>query len=146
MLIEMTVAIALLSAIGLVVFKSSVDLIAPRQHVLHQNVSDAYITYEEAYAARISFEELTATDSPWPVYPASSSVDVEIGKLPGGRAISGTVVRTRVADTNNLPSAGGTGSLGTNPSEMETWRLESHLTYRIGDQTYVKSRTIVRTQ
>mgnify|MGYP007079443034 FL=1 len=146
MLIEMTVAIALLTTIGLVVFKSSIDLIAPRQSVLHQNLSDAYITYEEAYAARISFAELTANDSPWPVYPDSASVDVEIGKLPGGRAITGTIVRTRVADPNNLTTAGGEGTTTTNPAEMETWQLESHLTYKIGDQTYLKSRTTVRTQ
>jgi len=119
---------------------------APRQWVVHQNVSDAYITYEEAYAARISFEELTHADSPWPVYPAKESVTVEIGKLPGGRSIDGTVVRTRIADPNNLTSAGGTGTTDTNPAEMETWKLESHLTYKIGDQTYVKSRTTVRTQ
>ncbi len=146
MLVEMMVAIALLSSIGLVVFKGSIDLIAPRQWVLHQNLSDAYITYEEAYAARISFEELTADDSPWPIYPNNTKVTVEIGKLPGGRAITGSVVRTRVADPNNLTSAGGTGTTATNPAEMETWQLESHLTYKIGDQTYLKSRTTVRTQ
>ena len=145
-LLEMTVAIALLSAIGLVVFQTSLDLLAPRQWVLHQNVSDAYITYEEALAARISFEEFTADNSPWPVFPDSTSTDVEIGKLPGGRAITGTVVRTRTPDPNNLTTAGGAGTTATNPAEMESWQLESHLTYRIGNETYVKSRTTVRTQ
>lgn len=142
----MTIAIAILTTIGLVVFQSTIDLIAPRQSVLHQNVSDSYISFEEAFAARISFEELTANDSPWPVFPDNESVTVEIGKLPGGIPINGTVTRTRIADPNNLNSAGGNGTTTTNPAEMETWQLESHLTYQIGDQTYVKSRTTVRTQ
>ncbi|BDS08514.1 hypothetical protein NT6N_35540 [Oceaniferula spumae] len=146
MLIEMTVALALLTAIGMVVFKSTIDLIAPRQWVLHQNISDAYISYEKAYAERVSFETITSNTSPWPVYPDSTSTTVEIGKLPGGNAINATVVRTRIADPNNLSTAGGTGTTTTNPAEMESWRLESHMTYQIGDQTYVKSRTVVRTQ
>ncbi|WP_435893835.1 hypothetical protein [Oceaniferula spumae] len=142
----MTVALALLTAIGMVVFKSTIDLIAPRQWVLHQNISDAYISYEKAYAERVSFETITSNTSPWPVYPDSTSTTVEIGKLPGGNAINATVVRTRIADPNNLSTAGGTGTTTTNPAEMESWRLESHMTYQIGDQTYVKSRTVVRTQ
>ena len=146
LLIEMVFAISLLSAIGLIIFSSSLDLMAPRQWVLHQNVADSYMTFEEARAARISFEEFTETTSPWPVFPDTSSEDVEIGILPGGRPINGTVVRTRTPDPNNLPAAGGTGSATTNPAEMESWQLESHLTYRIGEQTYVKSRTTVRTQ
>jgi len=146
MLIEMTVALALLTTIGIVVFKSTVDLISPRQTVLHQNVSEAYISYEAAYAERISFEVLTSDTSPWPVYPAKTNSTIEIGKLPGARAIMATVVRTRIADTNNLTSAGGSGTITTNPAEMESWRLESHMTYQIGDQTYVKSRSTVRTQ
>lgn len=146
LLIEMVVAISLLTTIGIIVFKSSLDLMAPRQWVLHQNVADSYMTFEEAHAARISFEEFTEATSPWPVFPNTSSEDVEIGILPGGRPINGTVVRTRTPDPNNLAVAGGTGTIATNPAEMETWQLESHLTYRIGEQTYVKSRTTVRSQ
>lgn len=146
MLVEMVIAIALLSTVGIVVFKSSIDLIAPRQSVLHQNVSDSYVTFEEAFASSINFEDLTANNSPWPQFPDTATVDVEIGKLPGGRPITGTVIRTRIADPNNFNSAGGNGTIATNPAEMETWQLESHLTYQIGDQTYVKSRTTVRTQ
>jgi hypothetical protein len=146
MILELTLALGLLSAIGLTVFKGSIDLMAPRQWTIYQNITDAHLTYEEAYAQRISFEEMTASSSPWPIYPASSSIEVEIGKFPGGSPIMATVIRTRVADSNNLPSAGGNGTLETNPSEMESWQLHSHLTYVIGGKEYVKSRTTVRSQ
>ena len=158
-LIEMMAALALLTAISFVVLKSSIDLLEPRQAVLHQNLSDSYLTFEEALAARVSFAQFTATDgtSPWPLFPATNVVaNVNLGQLPGGLddtntpvggpMVTGTVTRTRTPDPNNLPAAGGTGTSTTNPAEMETWRLESHLTYQIGNQTYVKSRTMIRTQ
>jgi hypothetical protein len=146
MIVELTLALALLSAIGITVFKSSLDLMAPRQWTIYQNISDAYISYEQAYAERVSFEVMTSGSSPWPVYPSRTTTDVEIGKFPGGAAIMATVIRTKIADANNLPAAGGNGTVETNPSEMETWQLQSHLTYKIGDDEYVKSRTVIRSQ
>ncbi len=146
MIVEMTVAMSLLATIGLVVLKSSIDLMAPRQWIIYQNVSDAYISYEQAYAERISFEELTKNGSPWPLYPSRSTEEIEIGKLAGGHPIMATIIRTRIANENNLPSTGGTGTVITNPSETETWQIQSHLTYTIGDDEYVKSRTVVRSQ
>ena len=146
MLIELTIALALLTSIGLIVFKGTIDVMSPRQWILHQNLSDAYLTYEEAYAQRISFEELTAVDSPWPEYPQSTTTEVEIGKFPGGKAIMANVIRTRIPDDNNLPEHGGSGTSATNPTEMQTWQVQSHLSYSIGDNEYVKSRTIIRNQ
>ncbi len=146
MLIEMTVAMSVLAAIGLVVLKGSLDLMAPRQWTIYQNISDAYITYEQAYAERISFDDLVRYNSPWPVFPRRKTTTVEIGKLPGGRRVMATVIRTRIPDTNNLPSARGTGTLLTNPSETETWKVQSHLVYKIGNNQYVKSRTVVRSR
>lgn len=109
-------------------------------------MSDAYLTYEEAYAQRISFEQLTAADSPWPTYPDSITTEVEIGKMPGGTPIMANVIRTRVPDSNNLPGFGGSGTTASNPSEMQTWQVQSHLSYSIGENEYVKSRTTIRTQ
>ena len=138
-LVELTVSFVLLAAIGLTVFKGSIDLMAPRQWTIYQNISDAYITYEEAYAGRVSFEELTSDASPWPIYPAFSSSSVEMGKFPGGAPIMATVLRTRISlDTGVAASA--------NPTETESWQLQCHLTYNVGDDEYVKSRTVVRSQ
>ena len=105
------------------ILKGTMNILAPRQWTMLQNVSDAYLTYEKAYAQRVSFDELTAASSPWPVYPAKSETAVTLGILPGG-----------------------TGTAATNPAEMQTWKLQSHITYSISGREYVKSRTIVRTQ
>jgi len=145
-ILELIIALTLLTAIGMIVLKSSIDLMIPRQWTIYQNISDAYMSYEQAYAERIPFETLTANNSPWPQFPSTSTLQVTIGNLPGGTPIPATVIRTRIPDENNLPSAGGTGTLLTNPAEMETWKIQSHLTYFIGKDEYVKSRTVIRSQ
>gem|GEM_PF-337644 len=145
-LIEAIVALTLLLVVSLVVLKGTMNILAPRQWTMVQNVSDAYLSYEKAYAQRIPFENLTDASSPWPVYPAKSEKTVTLGTLPGGRTLSGNVIRTRVPDENNFPAHGGSATLATNPAEMQTWILQSHVTYMISGREYVKSRTIVRTQ
>lgn len=139
-------ALAILAIVGLSLFKGALDTLAPRQWSLHQTISDAYLTYEKAYMERIPFDELTATASPWPVYPDKLEETVTIGTLPGGRALTGKVIRTRKPDANNFPAYGGTGTSATNPSELQTWITQSLLVYRINDREYVKTRSIVRTQ
>ena len=145
-LIEAIVALTLLSVASLVVLKGTMNILAPRQWTMVQNVSDAYLTFEKAYAQRIPFEELTNAASPWPVYPARSEARVTLGTLPGGRTLSGNVIRTRIPDENNLSAHGGSGTISTNPAEMQTWRLQSHVSYTISGREYVKSRTVVRNQ
>lgn len=145
-LIEVTMALAILTVLGLLLFKSSINALYPRQWTLEQTLSDAYLTYEKAYAQRIPFSDLTAANSPWPVQPNSSVANVEIGRIPGGTPIYANVIRTRIPDTNNLAADGGTGTTVTNPSAMEVWKVQSILSYEIGDRSYVKSRTVVRSQ
>ena len=142
MLIEMTVALGLLAAIGIMMLKGSINVMAPRQWIIHQNITDAYLTYEEAYARRVSFDEFTADDSDWTVYDASGttpppSTQVEIGKTPGGNALTGSLIRIRIADENNpdYDTNGDTIYNADNLAEMETWKLQSHLTYQINGTT-----------
>jgi hypothetical protein len=104
------------------------------------------MTYERSLAERIPFENLLAADSPWPVYPATSSTAVTVGRLPGGTVLAGNVVRTRIPDTGNYPIDGGNGTVATNPAAMKVWKAQSVLTYTIGTKKYWKSRTIVRSQ
>ncbi len=143
-LVEATMALMVLTAVSLMMLKLALGIVAPRQWTLQQSVTDAYLTFEKAFAERVEFDRLTATDSPWPLYPASSSQQVELGRLPGGQPLVATLRRTRQPDANNLPAQGGTGTVATNPAGMETWRLQSLVSYQIGGRTYVKSRTIVR--
>ena len=145
-LVEATMAMSILSVVGLLLLKLSLNVIYPRQYALQQVLSDSYLTFERARAERIPFESLMAFDSPWPAYPGVATEDVEIGKMPGGATVTGTVVRTRIADSENYPIDGGIGTVASNPAAMKVWRVQSILRYEIADRTYVKSRTLVRAQ
>lgn len=155
-MVEAMIAMSVLTVLGLVLLKLSINILHPRQWVLQQTVSDAYMTYERAYAERIPFDNLVANDSPWPASTITigavtgvvnvTSTSVEIGRLPGGRTITGTVVRTRFPDAVNYPIDGGNGNLVNNPAAMKVWRVQSVLTYTIGNRTYSKSRTVIRSQ
>lgn len=146
MLVEAMVSLALLTCLGLVLLHLSLNVLHPRQWVLGQTLSDAYLTYERAYAERIPFENLLALDSPWPTFPTTSVTTVEIGRLPGNELVTGTVTRTRMADAGNYPIDGGTGTVDTNPAAIKVWKAQSVLTYTIGGRTYAKSRTVLRAQ
>jgi len=145
-LLEATYAMAFLSALGLVLLKLSINITAPRQWTLQATITDAYMTYEKAYAQRLPFSELLGSSSPWPQYPAKSEFEVELGRLPGGAPIEGTVIRTRIPDGNNFPTDGGSGTTTTNPAGMKVWKFQSLVVYEVGGREYVKSRTVVRSQ
>lgn len=145
-LVEATMAMSLLSVTGLLLLKLSLNVIHPRQFALQQILSDSYLTFERSKAERIPFESLLAAGSPWPAFPATQTETVVIGKLPGGIPVNGTVIRTRIADAENYPIDGGTGTVAINPAAMKVWRVQSILRYEISGRTYVKSRTLVRAQ
>lgn len=135
-----------LAVLSLLMFKATMNVLQPRQWSIIQQLTDAYLTYEVALGERMPFDELTGSTTPWPVFPARITEEVVVGSLPGGFEIAGTVYRTRTADPNNLPQHDGSGTLVSNPTQMETWRVQSLLEYKLGDRTYVKSRTVVRTR
>ncbi|MEM9236882.1 MAG: hypothetical protein AAGB14_08890, partial [Verrucomicrobiota bacterium] len=141
-----TYAMTFLTGLALVLLKLSINITAPRQWTLQQTVSDAYLTYEKAYAQRLPFADLLDANSPWPEYPNKVESEVVLGKLPGGKPIFGKVIRTRIPDSNNYPVDGGNGTVSTNPSGMKVYNFQSLLTYTVGDRQYVKSRTVVRSQ
>lgn len=146
-LLEVTGAMSLLTLVGLLLLKLTLNALAPRQWTLQQTLSDAYLTYERSYAERIPFSTLTAASgSPWPAFPTVSTSTVEVGRLPGGAAVTGTLTRTRIPDPNNFPIDGGTGTTATNPANLKVWQVQSVLTYKVADRTYAKSRTVIRSQ
>ncbi len=149
LLIEAGAALSILTVIGLVLLKLSLNVLQPRQWILQQTMSDAYMTFERAKAERIPFEDLVGVSSPWPAFPVTTTETVEIGRLPGGnggRPVTGVVTRTRLPDPNNYPIDGGSGTVASNPSAMKVWKLQSVVTYKVGDKNYAKSRTVLRTQ
>lgn len=139
-------AMSMLSIVGLMLLKLSLNVIHPRQYALQQVLSDSCLTFERARAERIPFETLLGNDSPWPAYPLVATESIVLGKLPGGTAVTGTVHRTRIPDIANYPIDGGAGTVDTNPAAMKIWAVQSILRYQISGRTYVKSRTVVRSQ
>ncbi len=146
LMVEAMMGLSLLTVVGLCMLQLSLNILHPRQYILEQTVTDAYLSYERAYAERIPFENLLAADSPWPTYPALTSTVVEFGKLPGGKIISGTLVRTRFPDSGNYPIDGGSGTVTTNPAGMKIWRAQSVVTFNVGKRTYAKTRSVLRSQ
>lgn len=146
MLVELTMSLSLLTVVGLILLKLSLNIIHPRQHTLQQVLSDSYLTFERSMAERMPMEDLVSNTSLWPMYPKLDTKQVYIGKLPGGKAVYGDVTRTRMPDVNNYPIDGGTGTTVTNPAAMKIWRMQSILRYKIAGRMYVKSRTVVRSQ
>jgi hypothetical protein len=145
-LVEATMSLSIITLLGLVLLKLSLNILHPRQWVLHQTVTDAYMTYERALAERIPFEDLVGENSPWPVFPNTKTRVETIGRLPDGKPISGTIIRTRLPDPGNLTSDLGSGTTATNPAAMKVWEAQSVLSYQIGGRSYYKSRTVVRAQ
>ena len=143
-LIEIAMSYGTLVIVALLTLKASLNATSGQTWTIKQAMSDAYITRETALASRVPFEALTGGGSLWPASPAVANSTVTIGRLPGGRTVTGTLNRTRYADTNNLAAAGGTGTATTNPSGTEAWRVQSILSYELGGRTYVKSRTVLR--
>lgn len=146
LLVETTISLSILTIIGLLLLQLSLNVLQPRQWTMMQVVSTAYMTFERAFAERIPFNEITEEDSPWPLFPETASEAVELGRLPGGRAITGTVTRTRIPDPNNFPVDGGSGSDLSNPASMEVWRLQSVASYEVGGRSYLQARTVIRSQ
>ena len=138
-------ALSVLTAVGLVLLKLSLNVLAPRQWVLQQTVTDAYLTGERAFAERIPFDTLVGGTSPFPVFPATTTSVVRMGRLPGGIPITGQLIRSRSADPLNYPADGGSAAV-TNPAGMKTWRAQSVIVYQIGGRNYAKSRTVLRSQ
>lgn len=143
---EGALALALLTFIGLILLKLSLNILTPRQWSLQQTITNAYMTYERSVAERIPFEDLLDSSSPWPAFPSTSQETVEMGRLPGGAPIYGTITRTRLPSDNNYPIDGGSGTVNTNPAAMKVWKVQSIATYTIGNRDYAKSRTVLRSQ
>ena len=146
MLVEITVALSLLVFLAMFLLRGNLSALEAGNWTITQNMTDAYMTYEKAYAEQAPFEDFLGTTTDWPTFPDNSSQDVEIGKLPGGQSFTGEVIRTKMPDEKNLVADGGSGDAITNPSGLEIWRLKSVLVYKVNGKNYRKVRTVVRSR
>lgn len=137
---EVSVALGLTVFLALMLMRGSLLAISGNQWIVYQTLSDAYLTRETALANRIPMSELTASTSLWPDQnkdnPPFSAQTVTLGVLPSGKTVQAQITRFR---TNETPS-------DTVDLTMNVWRVHSVLTFAVGESTYAKTRTTLRTQ
>lgn len=139
LLIEVSVALGLTTMLALVLMRASLLAISGNQWSIMQTLTDAYLSRETALANRIPFADVAGDTSAWPAQatgaPVASEQTVTLGRLPGGQGVSAVLRRFRTSETGDNQSIA-----------MAVWRLHSVLTYRIGEDEYTKSRSILRVQ
>lgn len=139
LLLEAAVAMGAASILALLLMKSTLLSISGNQWASVQSLTDAALTKEAALAQRVPFADLTSATSLWPDAAAgisSTGQSVVIGKMTGGKPLSGTITRFRVSATPNDDAEAG----------LSLWRLYSVLRYKVGQNDYVKSSSTLRVQ
>lgn len=143
LLIEVSLGMWLAAMLVLLLMRASLLALGSNQWTIMQTLTDAYMTRETALANRLPMADLTEAGSPWPDAGANEARFegvVSLGRLAGGTEVTARIVRFRV---NCAPAD---GALGAGAPDLAIWRLHSVLTYQIGEQSYVKSRAVLRTQ
>jgi hypothetical protein len=132
-LVELTIALFLLMAIGVFGMQTMVSGFQMQTWSIGQSMTDAYAGIETAYAQRVVFANIP-TDGRWAIYPAAvTTAGVTIGQTPFV-PIKATITRTYHVYTQDLA----TGAL--------SYLLESYVVYRTGRQTYCKVSKVYRSQ
>lgn len=137
LLIEVSAALALTAALALIMMRASLLAISGNQWTIMQTLTDACLSRESALANRLPFADLTASQSAWPdiaVDPVPE-LTVTLGRVAGGQAMQGTLRRFRAAEVASNAE-----------TPLTVWRLHSVLSYRVGSQEYLKSRSTLRLQ
>ncbi|MFC5051631.1 hypothetical protein ACFPK9_13580 [Rubritalea spongiae] len=157
-LIEASVSLFILVAIAIVLANASLNILQPRSWVMKQNLADAYLSKEVAAANKMDFDSIAAGTSLWGNGGLTNAQAVTLGQLPSfvsggaGRAYGGEVRRERITLQGNIRAAAGLfdpnagGRLALNRMGIRAYQLVSHVTYEIDGRTFVKSRTIVRSE
>lgn len=138
LLLEASVALGMVSALALLLMRGSLLAITGNQWAVMQTLTDACLTRETALATRLPFADIEAENSPWSAPAGLGEVagqPVTLGKMAGGQPVAGTLRRFRTIEPVNGVETG-----------VTAWRLHSVLTYTIGDDDYVKTRSTLRTR
>jgi hypothetical protein len=130
-LVELSVALFLLTTVAVFGFQTMMSGWMLQNSAIMQSMTDAYAAIETAYAQRWTFADIP-TSGRWPVYPASTSTAVTIGKTPKG-PVNATVVRTSHLSTDPLTGA-------------QSYMLESYVVYRDELRQYCKVSKVYRTE
>ncbi len=130
-LVELSIALLLFTTIAIFGLQTIQAGWMLENSAIMQSMTDAYAGIETANAQRWTFANIPASGR-WPVYPASSTTTVTIGKTPKG-PVNATVVRTMTPNTDPLTLA-------------QSYLLESYVVYKDEVRQYCKVSKVCRTE
>jgi hypothetical protein len=165
-LVEASISLFILVAIAIVLADASLNILQPRSWVMRQNLVDAYLSQEVAEANRVDFGSIgNSTFDGWGTADAFNAAatltdarTVTLGLLPGftagtgnGRVYEGQVRRQLTelqgaVATPDFRSNTDGGAVSLADLGIQAYKLQSHVSYVIDGQTYIKSRTVIRSE
>ena len=129
--VELSIALLLFTTIAIFGLQTIQAGWMLENSAIMQSMTDAYAGIETANAQRWTFANIP-TSGRWPVYPASTTTNVTIGKTPKG-PLNATVIRTSHQYTDALTGA-------------QSYLLESYVVYKDEVRQYCKLSKVYRTQ
>jgi hypothetical protein len=130
-LFEVSVTLFLLITVAVYSMQTTLAAFQAQNWSVIQTMTDAQASIETAFAQRWIYGQI-ASSGRWPVYPNFASSTVTAGQTPGGPI---NVEVRRTCHVNNDPVSG-----------LQSYLLESYVTYTNGNRSYCKLSKVVRTQ
>ena len=130
-LVELSISLFLIMSIAIFGLQTMMSAWLTQNWSIMQSMTDAYAGIETAYAQRLTFANIPASNR-WPVYPQKSSTTVTIGQTPKG-PVNATVVRTSHQYTDPLTGA-------------QSYMLESYVVYQDYQRQYCKVSKVYRSE
>lgn len=172
-LVEASISLFILVAIAIVLVNASLNILQPRSWVMKQNLVDAYLSQEVAAMNNLDFSDKGngapfigdgsvngwgGADANGAAATLTDAQTVTLGLLPGftagtgnGRIYQGEVRRqlTELEASSAIPDFKPTtsgGAVALSDLGIKAYKLQSHVAYEIDGQTYIKSRTVIRSE
>lgn len=130
-LFEVSLTLFLLITVAVYSMQTTLVSYQARNWSVIQTMTDAQASIETAFAQRWVYGQI-ASSGRWPVYPQFITSTVTAGQAPGG-PVNVQVRRTCHVSTD--PASG-----------VQSYLLESYVTYTNGNRTYCKLSKVVRMQ
>jgi hypothetical protein len=139
-LLEVSLGLALAAFVAVATLRQSMLALSAGQWAAMQAITDSYLTRETALATRLPYDELTQ-EVFWPPNEAASTQTVVLGSMADPAGGPPREVQAQLTRSSQTETIGNTGL-----PDVTVLRLDSVLSYQIGGQPYIKSRSTLRTQ
>lgn len=139
-LMEVSLGLALTAFVAVASLRQSMLALNAGQWASMQALTDSYLTRETALASRLPYDQLRL-EGFWPAADQATISSVELGSIANPAGGAALPVQAQLQRSSQLESLAADGLPTVN-----LLRLDSVLTYRIGGQSYIKTRSTLRTQ